>query len=435
MKLSTIPEIHQLFKKFPTICTDTRKIKPNSLFFALKGENFNANAFAANALELGATYAIIDEIAYYEDDKTILVENVLETLQNLAYYHRKTFDIPVIGITGSNGKTTTKELLYQVLSQKYEVLCTKGNLNNHIGVPLTLLELNTNHQLAVIEMGANHQGEIALLSKITDPTIGIITNIGKAHLEGFGGIEGVIKGKTELYQYIKDKKGLIIANSDNQILTKHALGANKLYYGFNPTTNCLGFINSLTPFVDLSYTYNSENCIENVLSNLVGVYNAENILCAVCVGKHFGVDSAQIKKAIASYVPNNSRSQIMEIGGNKIILDAYNANPTSTTFAIEAFNNFEGENKLVILGDMLELGEESAVEHNHIIDYLTKLNFKNVILVGSIYQQVNKPAGYLSFADVFEAGIYLQNNKIHDNTILIKGSRGIKLETLLKQLQ
>jgi UDP-N-acetylmuramoyl-tripeptide--D-alanyl-D-alanine ligase len=351
-------------------------------------------------------------------------------LQNLANFHRKQFNIPVIAITGSNGKTTTKELFNAILSKKFKTLATKGNLNNHIGVPLTLLQLKKEHEIAIIEMGANHQGEIAMLSKIAEPTIGLITNIGKAHLEGFGGIEGVIKGKTELYQFLKEHNGLVVFNADNAILKEKINHDATLCYAFNQEADCKGVIESDQPFLSLNYAYKNNKSI-TVNSNLIGLYNAENILSAICVSKYLHVQDQSIIEAIASYAPDNSRSQILKTGSNIIVLDAYNANPSSMKAALENFSKMEAQHKMVILGDMFELGETSIEEHHQIATLALSSNAKQCLFVGPQFGQSKAAQSQQCFQNVADCINYLKTLSIKESTILIKGSRGMKMEQLL----
>jgi UDP-N-acetylmuramoyl-tripeptide--D-alanyl-D-alanine ligase len=429
MQAISTEEIHRCFLQSSGVCTDTRKITEKSLFVALKGDNFDGNTFVKQAIESGASYAITSVSEYANQQNIFYVNDTLHALQALANYHRKQFNIPLIGITGSNGKTTTKELFYAVLSQKYHTLATKGNLNNHIGVPLTLLQLNSTHELAIIEMGANHQGEIALLSKIAEPTIGLITNIGKAHLEGFGGIEGVIKGKTELYRFLEANQGLIIYNADNEMLKVQVSNHQTLTYGFHDQADCKGEILEDTPFLKLAYKFQHE-AVEYVQSNLIGKYNAENILSAICIGKHLKVDDDAISRGIAAYVPDNSRSQIIKAGKNTIILDAYNANPSSMKAALDNFMKMPNSSKMVILGDMFELGETSAIEHQNIIAEALKGNYLSCIFIGPRFGAHKQPNA-LFFDTTQSCAAYLKELNQQQLSILIKGSRGMKLETLL----
>ena len=414
----TIEKLHTLFLQHPIVDTDTRKIRENSIFFALKGENFNGNLFATKALNHGAKYAIIDEDLETDSKNIIKVDNVLETLQNLATFHRNYLGIPIIGLTGSNGKTTTKELINAVLSQKYNCSATVGNLNNHIGVPLTLLCMNKETEIGIVEMGANHLKEIELLSNIAQPNYGLITNFGKAHLEGFGGIEGVIKGKSELYKYIKNSNGEVFINQNDPIQLKQSKGLN--------TRTIDASINLIdtTPFVKVSF-----DDIE-IQSNLIGKYNYTNIALAITIGNYFKVPKNKIKVALETYVPTNNRSQIIETESNKIILDAYNANPSSMKVALENFDTIKAAAKIVILGDMFELGETSNEEHQSITELAENLNFETVILIGENFSHVKarKASKFESFSD-FINNVDFTNFK--HSSILIKGSRGMALERVL----
>jgi len=428
MKLESISHLYSIFKQYPIICIDSRVCEPNSLFFALKGENFNANAFALSALENGCRYAIIDEAEYKLDDRFILVENVLETLQNLATFHRRQLATPILSITGSNGKTTTKELISAVLSEKYNILYTLGNYNNHIGVPLTLLRLKPEHEIAVVEMGANAQREIGKLCEIARPNFGIITNVGKAHLEGFGGVEGVKKGKGEMYHYIARSGKLIFINKNNASLVEMAKNAgleNKM----------LGYIEGKeiahsSPFLEVECQLKSG--IFKINTNLVGTYNVENVLAAATIGNYFSVSDEQIVRGIENYVPNNNRSQLTETPNNKLIVDAYNANPTSMSAAIKNFAQVEAENKLLILGDMFELGEDSAMEHQEIVDLLEANGFDRVFLVGKEFAKTKNH--FQTFENTSELLQYIEKETVKNYCILIKASRGIKLETIIEKL-
>ena len=370
-----IEEIHSLFLKHPLVSTDTRKIIPDSIFFALKGANFNGNTFAAEAIEKGAAYSIVDETQSTKNEKIILVEDVLKCLQDLATFHRKYLNIPVIGITGSNGKTTTKEILQRVLSKKFNVFATIGNLNNHIGVPLTLLALNKSHEIAIVEMGANHQGEIALLSSICLPNYALITNIGKAHLEGFGGIDGVIKGKTELYKFIRKNNGLLFVNGDDELLMRVSGDIDKITYGQKESNFLVGKLISSQNGLSFSYstakaTVKVENNVD-INSVLYGMYNFQNILAAICIGTYFNIDSKKTKEAIEEYIPQNNRSQIEVRHGITFYMDAYNANPSSMEVSINNFDEqTKGKIRIAIIGGMNELGDTSVEEHQKLIQQL-----------------------------------------------------------------
>ncbi len=430
MEEITIEALHHYFLQTTGVCTDTRNINEQSLFVALKGDNFDGNQFVAQAIKSGAKYALTSNINFADNNAIFYVNDTLKALQSLANFHRKQFDIPVIAITGSNGKTTTKELFNAILSKKYNTLATKGNLNNHIGVPLTLLQLNAAHEVAIIEMGANHQGEIELLSQIAEPTIGLITNIGKAHLEGFGGIEGVIKGKTELYHFLQKQNGLIVYNADNAILKEKINYNNTLRYAFNNEADCKGKIENDQPFLNLNYTFKNEKQT-SVHSNLIGIYNAENMLSAICVAKYLEVDDQSIVDGIAAYAPDNSRSQIIKKGTTTIILDAYNANPSSMKAALDNFSKIDAKNKIVILGDMFELGETSAEEHQHIAQAAIQNKANQCIFVGPQFSQTEAAQSQQSFMNVPDCIEYLKTLPLKECTVLIKGSRGMKMEQIL----
>lgn len=442
-----IEKLYSHFQKNQLVCTDTRAIKKGALFFALKGGNFNGNSFAEQALTEGCSVAIIDEKEFLPagengngDGNYFLVEDVLTTLQQLASCHRQTLKTPIIAITGSNGKTTSKELVNAVLSRKYNVLATVGNLNNHIGVPLTLLSITKEHEMAIVEMGANHQGEIELLCKIADPDFGIITNIGKAHLEGFGGIEGVKKGKSELYRYLQEKKGKVFLHGDDEVLVELAGSMDKITYGTKKLYDIVGAFkmnteNELISFQwSTRYTASQLKAAPVVQTQLVGVYNYYNLLCAACVGSHFRVDETLINKALSEYTPSNNRSQLHKTAHNTLILDYYNANPSSMSLALENFAALKHTHKMVILGDMLELGDSSAAEHDAIVELLQQKNIKHALLVGPYFTAAGKKINAKTFATSEEAVAYLKEHKQINSTILIKGSRGIKLEKVVEFL-
>ncbi len=425
----SIDELYKIYLQHPSIETDTRKIKSGDIFFALKGLNFNGNNYAAQALDIGAAYCVCDEKVDNINDKIIYVTDVLATLQALAKHHRQQFTIPFLAITGSNGKTTTKELVSAVLSDRLKCYTTKGNLNNHIGVPLTLLSIKSDAEIAVIEMGANHQKEIASYCAYTLPTHGLINNCGKAHLEGFGGEEGVRKGKGELYDFLAANNGIIFINTDYDYLIemceqRHI--TNKITYGTANATYT-GIVKSDKHFLEISITGGAK--IDTIKTQLAGNYNLPNILSAVAIAKTFGVADEAIKLAIENYVPSNSRSQIIEKDSNIILLDAYNANPSSMKAAIENFASMEGKSKIVILGGMMELGEESIAEHTEIIHLLQKCNWEKVILVGNDF--VNVSENILHFKTVDEAVLWYKTASITNSTILIKGSRSMTMEKLL----
>ncbi len=423
----TIAELYKIYLQFPSVQTDTRKLKQGDIFFALKGGNFNGNHFALQALEMGAAYAVIDEPVGADDNRLIQVENVLDALQQLAKYHREQFKIPFIAITGSNGKTTTKELIHAVLASQFITYTTEGNLNNHIGVPLTILKIKNDAEIAVIEMGANHQKEIEGYCKIAQPTHGIISNVGKAHLEGFGGIEGVKKGKGELYDFIRVHDGVVFAFDDYDYLHSMSNGIkNIIWYG---TKNGIvtGNIKSSEPYLEVGFTGGTS--FTNIKTQLVGDYNLPNILCAAATGKYFSVPDEKIKSSIENYIPTNSRSQLIENGSNKIILDAYNANPTSMKAAIENFEHIHSNNKILVLGGMMELGKESIDEHSKLVGLIQHKNFQQVILVGGNFKTTHQ--GFTYFDTAEEAGSYLQQQNFRDAYLLVKGSRSMQMEKVL----
>ncbi len=426
----SISDIYKLFKRSTGITTDTRKIGKNQLFFALKGDKFNANEFAENALAAGASYAIVDEMEYSQNPNCILVDDVLITLQKLAKYHRDQFDIPVIGLTGSNGKTTNKELLMRVLAKKYRIHATTGNLNNHIGVPLTLLSMPIDTEIAIIEMGANHKNEIAMLSDICRPNYGFITNIGKAHLEGFGGIEGVRIGKGELFDFLKKNEGTAFINENDETLKSMAAERQMMlvvYYGNDE--NSLRMVKE-SPNIE----FNVPGLSENFECHISGFYNFENMQTAFTVGRFFGVDKAEAAQALAVYNPDNNRSQVIEKGSNSFFMDAYNANPSSMAAAIKNFANLETpKNKVIILGDMFELGEHAKTEHEVIGKLASEGNFSKVVLFGENMKHalLNLPKAYY-FTDKFSLHNWLMDSHFEDTYFMVKGSRGVGLESILQ---
>jgi len=425
-----IEELYEIFLQHPQISTDTRKLIPDSLFFALKGQNYNGNKFAQQAIKNGVAYSIIDDKEYCSGESTILVDDVLDCLQKLAAHHRSKLQIPVIGITGSNGKTTTKELIQAVLSEKYRTFSTEGNLNNHIGVPLSVLQITPQHEIAVIEMGANHMGEIQQLCKISQPDYGLITNIGKAHLEGFGNYENVITAKTELYRDVEKRKGLLFINNNNSTLKGHALNIRQYTYGTNQNADIHTTFIVANPYVKI-YWENKKTIIQ---SKLIGKYNFENILGAIAVGDYFKVEPEKIKHAIEEYFPTNSRSEFINKADNTIILDAYNANPTSMMAALENFNLMQSVNKVVMLGDMLELGAYKEAEHGKIIEFLINSNYNNVYLVGSNFSSANTRGDFLTFKTSQQLRDHLKARPVHNALILVKGSRGTQMEHVLAVL-
>jgi len=419
------------------VCTDTRKLEVDSVFFALKGGNFNANEFAQKAIDTGCSIAVVDEEKYVTNPKIVLVPDVLKALQQLATHHRRQFKIPVLAITGSNGKTTNKELINIVLSKKFKALATVGNLNNHIGVPLTLLNIKTEHEFAIIEMGANHQGEINELCQIAEPDFGLITNIGKAHMEGFGGIEGIKKGKSELFKYIKTKAGKVFINGDDDVLYELAFDNDKVTYGCKKLYDVIGKDCSITETVSMKYTtrYGEKdfNKLSVINTQIVGSYNFINCLAAACIGNYFKVEDDRIKEALENYLPNMNRSQLIKTNRNTILLDAYNANPNSTFAAIENFANYRSDKKLLLLGDMFELGEYSHDEHQKIVNLLQEKKLNNVVLVGDEFFKL-KTNSFQKFKTTQECLSYLKDLHVSENTILIKGSRGMKMEILQEVL-
>lgn len=430
-----IASIYQLHKQYPTITTDSRNCPSGSIFIALKGESFNGNSFASQALEKGCAYAIVDEAEYANDsqNRIILVDDSLKTLQQLANYHRRQLATKIIGVTGTNGKTTTKELISTVLSQSYNVLYTQGNLNNHIGVPLTLLRLKPEHDLAVIEMGASHPGDIKELVEIAEPDYGIITNVGKAHLEGFGSFQGVIRTKGELYDYLRGKEGsTVFIQHENNYLMKIAGGLNLISYGQNDSLYVNGNVTSCSPLLAFRWKKGKEGEYHHVQTQLIGEYNLNNVLAAVTIGLFFEIEPNKINKALKDYVPQNNRSQLKETEKNKLIIDAYNANPTSMLAALRNFCNIKTEHKMVILGDMKELGASSIEEHQNIVDFIDECHFERVILAGDQFGATkNNLKGVQDTAAIIEE---LKKNKPEGFYILIKGSNSMKLGQVVEYL-
>lgn len=425
-----IKDIHDLFLRCASVSIDTRKIEDNCMFFAIKGERFDANTFAAEALEKGASFVIIDNKQYFIDDRTILVNNTLETLQEVAKFHRDYLGLPIVGLTGSNGKTTTKELINVVLSKRYTTKATIGNLNNHIGVPLTLLSFNSDTEIGIVEMGANHQKEIEFLCSIARPDFGYITNFGKAHLEGFGGVEGVIKGKSEMYQFLSENNKYVFVNLDDTIQREKTEKNLRITFSHSDK-NASVLINKITanPFVAVEFDG------IKVKSHLIGLYNANNINAAITIGRYFKISDDEIKEAIESYIPENNRSQMLVKNSNEIILDAYNANPSSMEVAIKNFLQLDKPNKVAILGDMFELGKESLREHKHIVALLK--NEKEVItyFIGKDFYSNMLDKKNLFFFETFdEFSEAFRQEKMENKTMLIKGSRGMALERTLELL-
>ena len=422
-----IASIHSLFLKCKSVSIDTRKIESDSFFVAIKGEHFDANTFAKEALEKGASYVIIDNEAYYIDQRTILVEDSLIALQELAKFHRAYLRLPIIALTGSNGKTTTKELINVVLSKKYKTKATIGNLNNHIGVPLTLLSFNSETEIGIVEMGANHKKEIEFLCELAKPDYGYITNFGKAHLEGFGGVEGVIVGKSEMYHYLSDNDKLAFINLEDPIQVEKSKMLKSFSFGINKENADVTITKvEANPFVVISYSGFA------ISSHLIGLYNANNINAALTIGKYFNVSDLAIKEALESYIPENNRSQLLSKGTNQIVLDAYNANPSSMMVAIENFTQLDNPNKIMILGDMFELGQESPQEHQAIVTMLLDQVEVSSYFIGSEFYANKVDRDNFHFYETFDAfSVHLKEIKFENNMILIKGSRGMALERTL----
>lgn len=425
-------QLYQLFRQYPFATTDSRNIPANSIFFALKGENFNGNKFAGEALQKGAAFAVIDEIEFAANERTIMVDDVLQCLQQLARYHRDHLRLPILAITGTNGKTTTKELIAAVLSKKFRVNYTQGNLNNHIGVPLTLLSMTLETEIGIVEMGANHPGEIKLLCGIANPDFGIVTNMGKAHLEGFGSLEGVVRTKSELYDFLRAKGGKCFINADNPLLNKQAKDLEQISYGKQEGCFMTGEL-ATTGYHLIAKALFPKGWLY-LKSKLIGNYNFENLLAAACVGKYFDVDPLKIQEALNEYTPSNNRSQLIRREKNTIIMDAYNANPTSMMMALTNFANIQNNQKCVILGDMLELGEASEQEHQKIADFVELQDFTEVFLVGPRFKMTVTGNKKKKFDNAELLSNYLKTQPIENKLILIKGSRGIHLEKILELL-
>lgn len=433
----SIEQLYKIYQEFPSIQTDTRKMRKGDLFFALKGDNFNGNAFARSAIDSGAAYAVIDEKEFEIAGKTILVEDALTTLQDLARHHRQQFDlrmddkqVPFIAITGSNGKTTTKELVHAVLSTVYKTYTTEGNLNNHIGIPLTLLKIKEDVDIAVIEMGANHRQEIAGYCGYALPTHGLITNAGKAHLEGFGGIEGVKSGKGELFDHLRTlPHGVAFVNWDYEYLQEMSKGISGIIkYGTTGQAHVTGKVYKSDPFLQVAFSQGMDE--SPLVTNLVGDYNLPNVLAAVTIGRYFNVPEAKIRAALSGYMPSNSRSQLIERGTNTIILDAYNANPSSMRLAIENFAALKANNKVLMLGGMAELGEQSVEEHEGILDLIRRYHWQQVVLVGGDFLKIKHP--YLQFEGSGQARDWWREQHFEHSHFLIKGSRSMQMEKILE---
>jgi UDP-N-acetylmuramoyl-tripeptide--D-alanyl-D-alanine ligase len=432
--MNSIEEIYRFFRQHTGgVCTDTRQMKKGALFFALSGENFNGNRFAAEALEKGAAAVVVDDPAFVSagDSRYFLVENTLKSLQELAAYHRARFHIPVLGITGTNGKTTTKELCTAVLSTEKNTCATRGNLNNHIGVPLTLLEINDQTEIAVVEMGANHPGEIAQLCQWVKPTHGLITNIGKAHLEGFGNFESIIKTKTALYRAVQSVKGTLFVHKDNDLLMRLSSGTTRVTYG-TPPADFSGILKGRQPFISVEW-HNPEGIVE-IKSKLYGSYNFSNVMAAIAVGKYFGISNSSVEKAIGAYKPENNRSQLIHTKENTIVLDAYNANPESMKLAIEDFSKQNFPHPVLVLGDMFELGKAAVEEHEKIIKNIDNKGFEEVFLVGDIFHSIPAKSRYKKFKTTEDFIRFIRWHPIKKAQILVKGSRGMQLEKTIRFL-
>ena len=426
-------KLFELFYQTSGVFTDTRKVLKDGLFIALKGSNFNGNAFSSEAISQGAKFAIVDEKEFANNRTIFFVDDALTFLQKLANFHRKKFAIPIIGITGSNGKTTSKELIHQVLNSHFHTLATIGNLNNHIGVPLTLLSINKTHEIAIVEMGANRLHDIAELCEIVEPTHGIITNIGAAHLEGFGNFEGVLKTKLELFESVEISNGVLVVNKDDQILCSHLPKNSSLaYYSINESSELNGQIESLNPC--LNFTWNDENGTKHLVkTNLFGGYNLYNFLAAIRFGQLFKIPTEKINSSLAQYTPSNNRSQITRTENNTLLVDCYNANPSSMLSALSSFISTDSQDKIAIIGDMLELGAEAESKHNEILN-LVNQNSTFYITVGPLFYHSSENKSHNKFLTIDELLVFLQSNRLKNKFILLKGSRGIALEKSINYL-
>ena len=429
-----IEQLYEAYLRSHTVTTDSRAITPGCLFFAFRGEHFDGNAFAPQALEQGAALCVVSDARYRVDDRCLLVPDVLATLQELARHHRRRLTIPVVGITGTNGKTTTKELVHAVLGRRYRTSATRGNLNNHLGVPLTLLAIPPDAELAIVEMGANHPGEIEFLCSIADPDCGLITNVGRAHLEGFGSFEGVIRTKTELYRHLAAKQGLVFVNADNPILMEQAATARcrTFTYGAGAEARVRGSLVGCDPY--LHFYFEVGDNVYNVHTHLLGAYNFDNCMAAVAVGLHFGVEPFDIKEAIEAYIPSNQRSEWRQTGRNSLYLDCYNANPSSMAAAIESFGRLEAPHKMAVIGGMHELGADERAEHQRVVEQLEACGLERVLLVGPEWETLPLPDHVLLFADTDRLHDYLQEHPVSGATILVKGSNTNRLWTLVDRL-
>ena len=421
-----IEQLYSLFLKSGIVCTDSRRVSKNSIFFALSGDNFNGNLYAEEALSKGCSYAVVDDIKLQENPKCIYVKDSLKALQELSNFHRTKLGIPILAITGSNGKTTTKELVSTILAQKYRVAATKGNLNNHIGVPLTLLSMNNTIDFGVVELGASSAGEIANLCEICAPNFGIITNVGHAHIEGFGSFEGVMQAKAEMYEYFKKNNGIVFLNQDSHYLSDMIGNYSYISYGKSKNAYCNGTLTNKDMYVGVKWACNAYSGLTT--SNLFGNYNFENILAAITIGNYFNIAPSIIDKTISSYIPRNNRSQLISGRRNQLILDYYNANPTSMIAAIDNFTNYRNVKKGLILGDMLELGKESIESHHNILNLISQSGYEDVFLVGSIFGSFKDSFPFKYFIDSEQLANYFIKHPISGRMILVKGSRSIKLE-------
>ncbi len=431
-----IPSLYARFQEHPFISTDTRNIRPGSIFFALKGAHFDGNTFAAEALKSGAALAVVDDASVAADDRYIVVDDTLSALQQLAVYHRRQLQIPVIGVTGTNGKTTTKELLYAVLSQRYRTLATAGNLNNHLGVPLTVLSITSDTEIAIIEMGANHVGEIDLLCHIAQPSHGLITNVGKAHLEGFGSFDGVKQAKGELYDWLREQQGFLFLQHDNEHLRAMASQrgiARKSTYGFSAENDIYGEIEEAAPLLVLRWNEKATSGSATVPTQLTGTYNAENILAAICAGRHFGISTEAINRGVSGYQPRNNRSQLMQTPHNTLICDYYNANASSMAAAIDNMRLMDAPRKMVILGDMFELGDASFEEHGRLVKKVMEEDFTERIFAGHEFYK-HKTEGALFFESTAALAEELEKKPYRNALILLKASRGMAFEKLTHYL-
>ncbi|MBI9060407.1 MAG: UDP-N-acetylmuramoyl-tripeptide--D-alanyl-D-alanine ligase [Marinilabiliaceae bacterium] len=430
---AVLEQIYDLYLRHSVISTDSRKCPVGAIYFALKGERFDGNKFVLDVLNRGASRAVSDDKSLIGIDNVIIVSDVLKTLQNLALFHRRKLGIPILGITGTNGKTTTKELVATVLQKKFKVEATKGNLNNHIGVPLTILSMDQNVEFGVVEMGANHIGEIDFLCRIAEPDFGVITNVGKAHLEGFGSFEGVKRAKGELYNFLREKSALAFINADNVQLEQMGEGlSNKFEYGIEKGVlkGCVRDVNN--PFLSVNWGSESMGCKNSLETHLIGAYNLENVLCAIAVGTYFGISSQDINDAISSYYPTNNRSQFIKTATNKIILDAYNANPSSMVEALNNFTNMDHISKVAILGGMKELGEDSVLEHEKLIEHISGLSISTLILVGDEFADFTiSTVSTLKFDSYESVNRFLKKSPLSNSLFLIKGSRSNRLEKIV----